>query len=92
MWLCDGSLIARTSWGRGSFERADRWGRAPSHPTLHQLILQKSHLVLDVLMRDKVSLYLFASSEESVGKNWFRKCAEVVIDCSFIGFLGAKTV
>jgi len=35
---------------------------------------------------------LFASLEESVGKFWFGKGAEVVIECGFIGFLGAETV
>jgi hypothetical protein len=35
---------------------------------------------------------LEASSEESVGENWFREGAEVVIECGFIGFLGAETV
>ena len=33
-----------------------------------------------------------ASLEESVGKFWFGKGAEVVIECGFIGFLGAETV
>ena len=33
-----------------------------------------------------------ASLEESVGEFWFRKCAEIVIECGFVGFLGAKTV
>ena len=33
-----------------------------------------------------------ASLEESVGENWFREGAEVVIESGFIGFLGAETV
>jgi transposase len=36
--------------------------------------------------------YILASLEESMGKNWFREGAEVVIECGFIGFLGSETV
>ena len=36
--------------------------------------------------------YFYASLEESVGEFWFGKRAEVVIECGFIGFLGAETV
>ena len=34
----------------------------------------------------------FASSEESVGEFRFGKCAEIVIECGFVGLLGAESV
>ena len=33
-----------------------------------------------------------ASLEESVGKFWFGEGAKVVMECGFVGFLGAETV
>jgi hypothetical protein len=46
----------------------------------------------DEIMEAWKEAYFFASSEESVGKHWFREGAEIVIECGFIGFLGAETV
>ena len=35
---------------------------------------------------------LIASSEESMGEFRFGKCAEIVIECGFVGLLGAESV
>ena len=35
---------------------------------------------------------LYASSAEFMGEFWFRERAKVVIECGFVGFLGAETV
>ena len=37
-------------------------------------------------------VFISASSEESVGEFRFGKCAEIVIECGFVGLLGAESV
>jgi len=54
--------------------------------------VQEKPLRLIMWLLPPPSASKIVSLEESVGKNWFREDAEVVIECSFIGFLGAETV
>ena len=59
---------------------------------LFSILLTATSLPAKDGKQTKSDAYYKVSLEESVGKNWFREDAEVVIECSFIGFLGAETV